>query len=137
MIGRAVPLTDLTEKEWDAQLFNPKTGLATALGWDLVYHTLRSKGSQPGFPDRVLVRDRVIFTELKTETGKPTDRQQAWLTGLAKAGAEAYLWRPSDLGDVGAVLASRHRIQVGSAWLPAGCRADQHPAIHNQEGVAA
>lgn len=143
-LAPATPLVDVTEKEWDAQLFNSKKGLATSLGWRLVYHTLRSKGSRPGFPDRVLVRDRVIFAELKTETGKPSDRQHAWLTGLAAAGAEVYLWRPSDLEDVGRILSGRwHKRGLylvrggaypttvdeywtpGSLWLPAGCRAEE------------
>lgn len=103
----AVALEDLTEKEWDAQLFNAKKGLASTCGWRLVYHTFRSKGSQPGFPDRVLARDRVIFVELKREKEKPTDRQRAWLDGLAHAGAEVYLWRPSDLAECGEILARR------------------------------
>lgn len=104
------PLSDLTEKEWDAQLFNRERGLAPSLGWGLTYHTLRSKGSQPGFPDRVLVRERVIFAELKREGAKPTERQVAWLDGLAGAGQEVYLWRPSDLDEVGKILSRRWQV---------------------------
>lgn len=150
-MGAALPLAELDEKAWDAQLFATKTGLATTLGWTLRYHTLRSKGSTSGFPDRVLVRDRVIFAELKKEGGKPTDAQRTWLTGLAKAGAEVYLWRPSDLEEAGAVLGKRwqfigapeqltptlssaHRVWTpGSLWLPAGHR---HDATIQQELVA-
>lgn len=139
---------ELTEKQWDAQLFSTKDGLATMLGWTLCYHTLRSKGSQPGFPDRVIVRDRVIFAELKREKGKPTERQIAWLDGLARAGAEVYLWQPSDLDEIGQILSTRWGFfewrpgppdvarpphlatlrlgpfEAGSAWVPGTGRLD-------------
>lgn len=109
---------DLTEKGWDTQLFNSRDGVATMLGWTLVYHTLRSKGSQTGFPDRVLVRDRVVYAELKRQQGTPTDAQMRWLTGLAVAGAEAYLWRPTDLDEIGRILAGRWSIDSRSYHVP-------------------
>jgi hypothetical protein len=104
-------IKEMTEKEWDAQLFNSKKGVATMTGWTS-YHTLRSRGSQPGFPDRTLYRDRVIFAELKAERGKPTERQIEWLTGLAGAGAEVYLWQPGDLDEIGLILSGQW------VWLP-------------------
>ncbi len=94
-LARVTTIWDPLEKEWDYQLFNSKKGLAPMLGWRLCYHTLRSKGSQSGFPDRVLVRERVIFAELKREKGVVSDHQREWLDGLAAAGAEVYLWLPS------------------------------------------
>lgn len=100
-------LEAMLEKDWDAQLFNSEKGVATQLGWRLVYHTLRSKGSRSGFPDRVLVRDRVIFAELKREKTAPTEEQIRWLDGLARAGSEVYLWRPSDLEEIGRILGKR------------------------------
>lgn len=106
------PIIDaLLEKEWDALLFNSQKGLAPMLGWRLVYHTLRSKGSQAGFPDRVLVRDRVIFAELKRDDGKPSPAQKEWLDGLAAAGAEAYLWRPADLNEIATILSKRWKFE--------------------------
>jgi hypothetical protein len=98
---------DLLEREWDAMLFGRDKGLAPLFGWRLCYHTLRSKGSQSGFPDRVLVRDRIIFAELKRQQGKPTETQREWLDGLAGAGAEVYLWRPSDLDEIATILGKR------------------------------
>lgn len=103
----AKALADLTEKEWDAQIFNTQKGLAPMLGWRLNYHTLRSKGSRSGFPDRVLVRDRIIYAEMKTETGKPSDKQVEFLDALARAGGEVYLWRPSDFEEIGRILSKR------------------------------
>jgi hypothetical protein len=130
----AKPLEDILEKEWDHTLFNSKNGVAAMLGWRLCYHTLRSKGSQSGFPDRVLVRERIIFVELKRElTGKksedekrqPTEHQREWLDGLAAAGAEVYLWRPSDLDEIAKILSWRTQPpDAGSAWID-GCRADE------------
>lgn len=49
-----------------------------------------------GFPDLVLVRDRVIFAELKTNGGRLRPAQTRWLDALADAGAEAAVWRPVD-----------------------------------------
>lgn len=146
MIAPAQPLlADLLEKEWDLMLFGSKRGLAPTLGWRLCYHTLHSKGSQYGFPDRVLVRDRVIFAELKREQGKPTDTQREWLDALASAGAEVYLWRPSDLDEIAKILAQRWTFEKSldgrrllrtelvsyapqSLWMPGRGRVDEAPA---------
>lgn len=47
-----------------------------------------------GLPDLILARDgRVILVELKTDTGKPSLDQKAWLTA---AGLNGYLWSPKD-----------------------------------------
>jgi hypothetical protein len=115
-LAPATPLVEILEKQWEATLFASQTGLAPMLGWRLVYHTLRSKGSRAGFPDRVMVRDRVIFAESKRElTGRastdrdrqPSESQREWLDGLTKAGMECYLWRPSDLDDIAKILSKR------------------------------
>jgi hypothetical protein len=109
-LAPATPLEEILEKEWEATLYKTDKGLAPMLGWRLNYHTLRSKGSRAGFPDRVLVRDRVLFVESKREkrVATPiTDDQRDWLDGLTKAGMECYLWRPSDLDEAGRVLSKR------------------------------
>lgn len=107
------PLADILEKEWDAQLFAVKDGLATSTGW-ISYHTMRSKGSKSGYPDRTVVRDRILFAELKKEKAKPTDTQIVWLDRLARAGGEVYLWRPSDLDEIGKILSGRPSF---ACWL--------------------
>lgn len=81
----------------EAELLRAVRDLAQGLGW-ITYHTLRSKGSEGGFPDLVLVRgDRVVYRELKSATGKLTAEQEVWLDALAAAGADAGVWRPVDL----------------------------------------
>lgn len=55
-------------------------------------------GDGRGFPDIVAVRkERVVWAELKTATGRLTDQQKEWLDDLLAANQEVYLWRPSDL----------------------------------------
>lgn len=58
-----------------------------------VYHTRDSRGSNPGFPDLVLVRtasvfsqhtSRLVFAELKKQRGKTTADQELWLRALRK-----------------------------------------------------
>lgn len=64
----------------------------------LVYHTHRSDRSEAGFPDLVIVgAGGVLFRELKSQTGKATPDQTKWLDRLREAGADAALWRPTDL----------------------------------------
>jgi hypothetical protein len=76
----------------------------------LTYHTRRSKGSDPGFPDLVAVRPgRLVVAELKVypatqARGRPTERQAEWLAAFALVGAEIYVWRPPDRPEVERVL---------------------------------
>jgi hypothetical protein len=77
-------------------------------GWTLRYHTRNSRGSTHGFPDWVLVHRedrRIIFAELKTEAGRPTAQQSAWLEALERVrGLEVHLWRPSDWDREGGIV---------------------------------
>jgi hypothetical protein len=114
-VQAAKPLEDILEDEWDRDLFRGPKALAPMLGWTS-YHTLRSKGSKAGYPDRTLVRERIIFAELKREKTQPTDEQIAWLDRLAEAGGEVYLWRPSDLDDIAAILSKRWHFFSPAHW---------------------
>ena len=69
--------------------------LARELGWE-VYHTYNSRKSRPGFSDLVMVRERVLFRELKTQKGRVSPPQARWLRHLREAGADAQVWRPRD-----------------------------------------
>ncbi len=56
---------------------------------------------QRGFPDYIATRDgRLLFAEIKNETGKLTAGQVHWLTLLQQTPAEVYVWRPQDLEQV-------------------------------------
>lgn len=80
------------------------TAYAKLRRWEW-YHTFNSMHSRKGFPDLVLVRDgRLVFAEVKRQTGSVSDEQQYWIDLLTAAGAEAYVWRPSDWEQVKAVL---------------------------------
>lgn len=105
---------DLSEKEFTQLVVgtNSNPGVARTFGYR-VYHTLRSKGSQPGFPDWTLARDRVVFLELKTETGKVSAAQAEWLGALNAAGTEAYVVRPRHFDEIVCVLRARGPI---SSW---------------------
>jgi hypothetical protein len=86
----------VTEAQWQQQVCD----LALILGYQLQYHTRDSRRSAKGFPDLVLVNPinrRVVYVELKTDSGNITNEQALWGAGLSQAGAEWYLWRPSDL----------------------------------------
>lgn len=92
----------LTEKAFTQMVID----LAHYLGW-MSYHTHDSRHSEPGFPDLCMIKDgRIVFAELKTETGKATPQQEHWLKELSKCNTEVYLWRPSDWEDITATLAT-------------------------------
>jgi hypothetical protein len=90
-----------TEKQLEATVVE----LARWRGW-LVFHPWTSVRSAAGWPDIVALRaERIVIAELKSERGKTTQAQEAWLEAWRAAGAEVHLWRPSDLRDIEEVLA--------------------------------
>lgn len=74
---------------------------ATLAGWLRVHYrpgmTQRGRWATPlsgdkGAPDLLLAKDgRVLLAELKSDTGKPTVEQRAWLAAL---GGHGRLWAP-------------------------------------------
>ena len=87
LIARAMP---------EATLLAHVRELARLKGWR-TYHTLRSKGSEAGFPDLVMVRGtRLIFVELKTMEGRMTPAQKEWIKAFkTMPWIGVYVWRPS------------------------------------------
>jgi hypothetical protein len=60
-----------------------------------------------GWPDLVMwseAQRRVLYVELKSETGKLSFEQDIVLDSLRAAGCETFVWRPSDLEQVRDVL---------------------------------
>lgn len=101
--GRQAVLDAMSERTFQQGVLK----LAQFHGFALTYHTHDSRRSAPGFPDLVLVNPRtgrVLWRELKTNKGRVSPEQRAWLDGLAAVGMDAGVWRPDDL-DSGLVVA--------------------------------
>lgn len=87
------------------------------------YHATPVQADGQGFPDLILVRDRIVAAELKAPRGTLRDDQRVWLDRLAIAGVETYLWRPRDWPIIEQVLAVRPRDlprAQQTRWAPAG-----------------
>ena len=87
------------EKAFQAEVVK----LAKSLGWKK-YHTYDSRKSDAGFPDLVLVRERVIYAECKTDDGELTADQLNWRDWLLAAKQEWHCWRPRDWAEIERIL---------------------------------
>ena len=103
---RAMAMASWTESEFLDELI----AQALVRGWH-VYHPRPARsdrgwrtagqGTPVGFPDLTLCRDGVvIFAELKSEKGRLSDDQRAWLEACG-----GQVWRPSDWDQIMAQLA--------------------------------
>ena len=94
-------LPPITEAQFQRQVLE----LGRLLGWT-VYHPMLSKWSERGWPDLAMIRPpRLVFAELKRESGHTTEHQERWLGLLRDVPAvEVYLWRPSDLETIAETL---------------------------------
>lgn len=105
---RAMQANAMTEDE----LLDQVVTLARDLGW-LVFHDQDSRRNAAGLPDLILVRDRLIFAELKRQRrAQLRPAQREWgrrLSAIADRTpfVEAHLWRPINLfdGSIAATLA--------------------------------
>lgn len=100
------PLKTINEKEFREQIRDlcKLFGIKFHFTW-LAIH------SPKGFPDLVLrnlEQKRIIFAELKTESGKVTPSQQEWHDDLIECGQEAYIWRPSDMEKIVEILRGKN-----------------------------
>jgi hypothetical protein len=87
----------LTERELQTAVIRA----AQLLGWH-VYHVRPGRtrrgwrtcveGDGVGWPDAVLVKDRILYREIKSDGGRLTPAQSAWLKRLAEAGADVAVW---------------------------------------------
>jgi hypothetical protein len=60
------------------------------------FHVQHSRGMTAGWPDSVIVGAKVIYRELKSESGRLSPEQRATGDALKAAGADWRVWRPSD-----------------------------------------
>jgi hypothetical protein len=64
-----------------------------------------------GFPDLMLVRERVVYVEVKGDKDRLRPEQEVWLSSLRMAGQEVHVWRTAEYesGEVESVLRERRR----------------------------
>jgi hypothetical protein len=65
---------------------------ARGTGW-----ATTTQGNGKGFPDLTLVRERIVFVELKAEGKYLAAEQKEWRDAILAAGGEWYCWKPKDL----------------------------------------
>lgn len=75
------------------------------------YHTRNSQGSEPGWPDWVIVGNAILYRELKSQRRGPTPAQRDVGERIKRAGGNWAVWRPSDLLD-GTIAAQLENIAV-------------------------
>ena len=87
-----------TEKQFQSLIVQ----YAKRCGWLCVFYSIDSRRRllKGKFPDLVLVRNTVLYRELKTEMGRLTPAQKAWGDRLTEAGADYQVWRPKMLNDI-------------------------------------
>lgn len=110
-----------TLPQTEAQFQKAVIDLARHTGW-LVAHFRPARTEEgwrtpvsadgAGFVDLVLVRDRVLYRELKSEKGRVRPDQQHWHDALAAAGADIAVWRPSDWSAIASTLQANHNRRI-------------------------
>ena len=118
MTARDVIAAAMSEDELQSRITSGtrrEPGLCAQLGL-MYFHAYDSRRSPHGWPDLVIARPHtagypggaVLFAELKSQSGKVTPQQEAWLEALQFAGCETRCWRPSDLlsGEIARHLAA-------------------------------
>lgn len=90
--------------------------LAELLGWRVVeFESYRraARGAfsgtnrSTGWPDLTLIRERLMFRELKAQGGRVRPEQEAMIAALLAAGADAAIWRPDDWDEIARELGRR------------------------------
>lgn len=61
------------------------------------YHPRQSLGSQPGWPDWVIIGNRILYRERKSESGVLSAAQRDVGARITRAGGDWAVWRPRDL----------------------------------------
>lgn len=102
---------EISEKDFLSQIID----LLKLFHWRFEHtfeQRIYARRTSKGFPDIVAVRPpRLLFIELKSEKGKLTPEQEAWLENLRECsrgifaeGLEVYLWRPSMFDEILEIL---------------------------------
>lgn len=110
-VDRAAYLALQAKAMSEAELQSQVLDIARMYGWR-IHHSRPAqersgKWSTPltgdaGLPDLILAHHsqrRLLFRELKSQKGKLSDEQEAWIATLAAAVVDVGVWRPIDLLD--------------------------------------
>lgn len=108
--------TNVPERVFQRQVLE----LAALMGWewwhddatntarkcDRCGELVKRRRNAKGWPDLLLFRGpRLVVAELKSATGKVATEQEAWLARFRLIpGAEVYVWRPDDMGEIVRIL---------------------------------
>jgi hypothetical protein len=84
-------LRSVSEADFQAQV----VALAEQLGWHVVHINDSRRQRAEHWPDLVLIRDRILYRELKKIGKRPTPGQEAMLARLRAAGGDAEWWDPT------------------------------------------
>jgi hypothetical protein len=104
--GLAVAAASMSEKQLDGAVRRLMNDLGLA---PFAFHPYGAGRYRAGYPDWTIAGDRgLLFRELKTERGRLTAAQTAWIERLRALGLDADVWRPRDLhaGRIGRELAA-------------------------------
>ena len=105
----------------EATFTNQVIEVAEMLGWKVAHfrpsrtmhgwRTAVQGNGGVGWPDLTIWKgQRLIFAELKSDSGRLTPEQAATIAELRETGAEAYIWRPEHFDAI--VTTLRHRIPL-------------------------
>jgi hypothetical protein len=112
--ARLTPQQKLLRTIPESQFQKDVQKVLDAYGW-IWYHAADNvprggyiSNIKAGFPDIVAARgSRILFAELKRETGRLSDDQVRWQDAVLAAGQEHYVWYPHDMETIKEVLARR------------------------------
>jgi hypothetical protein len=76
---------------------------AAERGW-IAFHDHDSRRNAAGFPDLLLIRERVVWLELKWGRGKVRPKQEEFIAALRAAGQEVHVYWPKDIPRILEVL---------------------------------
>lgn len=85
-------------KMYEAELEAEVVKLMTDLGL-YGFHVRNMIGSEPGWPDWVIIGRRIIYRELKRQADRPTPAQRRVGILIRRAGGDWAVWKPRDLLD--------------------------------------
>lgn len=102
----------ISEEAFQAQVIE----LAEVCGWRVIEFEAYRKAARgkfigeqrsTGWPDLTLIREIVLFRELKSQAGRTSDEQDEILGALRAAGADVRVWRPCDWPEIERTLGAR------------------------------